>query len=109
LDALAAKIVDAVRPTAKQPMRKDALGFALLGGDTFWDQQGEADPSMRNALGALSKAMRAVFPFDASPIDRIARRVKQFHKADGHYLGTKYFRTALGNRVYEILKAEKIL
>ena len=106
IESLAQEIANAIRPTAKQPMRPEALRVALKGWDTFWDQKGEADPALRNALGALSKAMRPIFPYDASPIDRLATRTKKFDDKTGHYLGTVYRPTALGNRVREILEAE---
>lgn len=105
LDELAAKIAVAVRPNARQSMRQEALRAALGGWDTFWDQKGTPDPALRNAFGAISKAMRSVFPHDASPIDRIVVRRKRFDK-DGTYLGTSYQQTQLGLRVRDILKVE---
>jgi hypothetical protein len=105
LDELATKIATAIRPNARQSMRQEALRAALGGWDTFWDQEGTPDPALRNAFGAISKAMRAVFPHDASPIDRIVIRRKRFDK-DGAYLGTSYHQTQLGLRVRDILKAE---
>lgn len=105
LDALAGKVADAIRPNARQSMRQEALRAALGGWDTFWDQKGTPDPALRNAFGAISKAMRAVFPHDASPIDRIVVRRKRFEN-DGTYLGTSYVQTQLGLRVRDILKAE---
>lgn len=104
-EALAEQIAGAIRPTAKQPMRKEALYMALFGGETLHDQHGESDPSLRNALGALSKALRPIFKFDASPIDNIAQRKKYFGN-EGHYLGTKYQPTKLGVRVRDILRAQ---
>jgi hypothetical protein len=104
LEALAKKVADAIRPTAKQPMRIEAIRAALGGWDTFHDQEGEVDPALRNALGALSKAMKQVFPNDSSPIERIATR-KRFSDKGG-YLGTRYHATPLGVRVRKILEAD---
>ncbi len=108
LESTAQKIAKLIRPTARQPMRGEALKVALVGWDTFMDQKGEADPSLRNALGAVSKAMRPIFPYDSSPIDRLATRRKRFDDHGG-YLGTVYTPTKLGIRVKEILEAENAL
>lgn len=108
LESTALEIAKLIRPTARQPMRAEALQVVLGGWDTFWDQKGEPDPSLRNALGAVSKAMRPIFPFESSPIDRLATRRKHFGDHGG-YLGTIYTPTKLGKRVKEILEAEKAL
>lgn len=104
----AQKLAKLIRPTARQPMRSEALNAALFGFDTLHDQRGNDDPSLRNALGALSKAMRPMFPNDPSPIDRLATRRKYF-RDDGRYLGTIYTPTKLGVRVKEILEAMNAL
>lgn len=105
-EALAHKVADTVAPTGRQIMRKQALAAACLRYDSLMDQQGDPDPSMRNALGALSRALREIFPHDASPIDRLATRTKRFDE-NGTYLATVYTPTKLGRRVWEILKARK--
>lgn len=105
LKQLAKEVATLIAPKPSQAMRHDALRMALIGGDTFYDQEGEPDPAFRNALGALSKAMRPLFKLDSSPIDRIAVRKKHFDK-DGIYLGTRYHPTELGRAVREILSEQ---
>lgn len=109
VDALAEAIVERVQPTARQPMRREALRAALTGWDTFIDQNGAADPNLRNAFGALSKALKPLFPGEASPIDRLVVRRKRFNPKDGRYLGTVYEPTPLGLAVKAILKKLKAI
>ncbi|MNY58789.1 hypothetical protein D3C86_1951680 [compost metagenome] len=54
---------------------------------------------MRNGFGAISKALRPIFPQDASPIDRLARRIKHYEPGTRRYLGTRYQCTPLGKAV----------
>jgi hypothetical protein len=100
------KIVEAIKPQAHHAMRREALEAALGGYDSFLDQHGEADPSMRNALGSLSKALRPVFPHDASPLDRLVRRTKHYGPGGGGYLGTRYALRPLGLKVRDRLIAD---
>ena len=62
LAKLAQKVVDAVRPKPSQPLRREALQKLLSGHDTFSNQTGQADPALRNAMGAISKALKTVLP-----------------------------------------------
>lgn len=106
--ALAQQIADTIRPSGKQLMRKKALQMALLGWDTFQDQKGEGDPSLRNTMGALSKALRPFFPHDPSPIERISSRRKIFAN-EGNYLGTRYAPTTLGMCIRDILQRDGVI
>src|SRR5688572_28629917 len=56
-EALAQRIVEVLRPQANQPLRRDSLRALLGYHDTFWDQKGVADPSLRNGIAAISKAL----------------------------------------------------
>jgi len=105
---LVAAIADAVRPGPSHAMRRKALEAALGGYDSYWAGHGEADPAMRNALGWVSKALKAVFPNDASPISRLAQRRKHYaaKAMGGGYLGVRYETTALGVAVRDRLTAE---
>jgi hypothetical protein len=105
---LALVISDAIRPSGKQTMRLEALRMALNGWDTFSNQKGEGDPALRNAMGALSKALRPFFPNDKSPIKRISSRTKRFDE-DGNYLGTRYSPTSLGIQIRDILKNDGVM
>jgi len=98
-DTLAADIAELIAPHDNQPMRREALESALGGHDSFWDGKGLADPSLRNGFVAVSKALRPLFPHDASPIDRLARRVKHYEPGTRRYLGTRYQITPLGKAV----------
>ena len=105
-EELAQAIAKAVRPRANQSMRAETLRLVLRGGDTFFDQKGEPDPALRNATGALSKALRKFSMWD-SPLDLICERIREvFPKgpAKGQYQGTRYVPTRLGKRVREILE-----
>ncbi|MBX5249976.1 hypothetical protein HJC03_06115 [Rhizobium sp. NLR4b] len=104
LEELARKVALAVRPTATKPMRREALQKLARGHDTFCDQSGEADPALRNAMGAISKDLRSVFSHE-KPIQRLAISRKT-RMADGSYKGTVYDVTPLGARVFELLKSE---
>lgn len=110
-EAKAQAIAQAIRPRSSQPLRQEALRAVLGGHDTYWDQQGAADPTLRNAVGALSKALRP-FSFLPSPLDLLCTRQKHFATQEpgkGSYLGTRYVRTLLGTRVRDILKAAKAI
>lgn len=105
-EELAQRIAKAIAPRANQPMRAETLRLVLTGGDTFWDQKGESDPALRNATGALSKALRRFSMWD-SPLDLICTRVREVipnGPFKGKYQGTRYVPTSLGKRVHEILK-----
>ncbi|MBY5798973.1 hypothetical protein [Rhizobium leguminosarum] len=104
---LAPQVVDAVRPQPTQPLRKEALLKLLNGHDTFSDQGGEPDPALRNAMGAISKALRSVFAHDHA-MRRLAIPKKTYFP-DGTYRGTVYVVTPLGARVRDLLKAEKAI
>ncbi|MBC2666052.1 hypothetical protein H7F51_11040 [Novosphingobium flavum] len=111
-EELAVQVADAIQPTGNQPMRRTALQACLGGHDTFLDQMGDPDPSLRNAMGALSKALRP-FSVLASPLDLICTRIKEYfaegQPGAGGYRGTRYVPTKLGRRVYAILKARGVL
>lgn len=107
LRQLAQSVVAAVRPRPSQPLRKEALRKLLGGHDTFSDQRAEPDPALRNAMGAISKALKSVF-FHDQAVHRLAVPRKT-HFADGSYRGTVYDLTPLGELVRELLKAEKAI
>jgi hypothetical protein len=107
LTELAKTVVAAVRPKPTQPLRKEALRKLLSGHDTFSDQQGEPDPALRNAMGAISKALKSVF-FHDQAVHRLAVP-KKTHFPDGKYRGTVYVVTPLGAIVRDLLKAEKAI
>ncbi len=107
LTQLAQSVVAAVRPKPTQPLRKEALRKLLGGHDTFSDQRGEPDPALRNAMGAISKALKSVF-FHDQAVHRLAVP-KKTHFPDGTYRGTVYVVTPLGALVRDLLKAEKAI
>jgi hypothetical protein len=107
LKELAKTVVAAVRPKPTQPLRKEALQKLLRGHDTFFDQQGEPDPALRNAMGAISKALKSVF-FHDQAVQRLAVP-KKTHFSDGKYRGTVYVVTPLGALVRDLLRAEKAI
>ena len=107
LAKLAQKVVDAVRPKPRQPLRREALQKLLSGHDTFSNQTGQADPALRNAMGAISKALKTVFAHDQA-VRRLAIP-KKTHFPDGAYRGTVYILTPLGARVRDLLKAENAI
>jgi hypothetical protein len=61
-EARARAIAKRIRPRPNQVMRQETLEFVLGGGNTWFDQRGEPDPALRNATGALSKALRPFAP-----------------------------------------------
>lgn len=102
----AQRVAKTVAPRANQPMRAETLRLVLGGGDTFWDQKGEPDPALRNATGALSKALRRFSMWD-SPLDLICTRAREVvpnGPYKGKYQGTRYIPTTLGKRVRQILE-----
>jgi hypothetical protein len=107
LTELAKAVVAAVRPKPTQPLRKEALQKLLSGHDTFSDQGGQPDPTLRNAMGAISKALKSVF-VHSHAVRRLAVPKKK-HFADGTYRGTVYDLTPLGELVRDLLKAEKAI
>lgn len=105
-EELAQRIAKAIMPRANQPMRAETLKLVLTGGNTFWEQKGESDPALRNATGALSKALRRFSTWD-SPLDLICTRVREVvpnGAYKGKYQGTRYVPTKLGKRVRQILE-----
>jgi hypothetical protein len=105
-------IAKTIQPRPGQTMRRDALITVLRGSETFWDQSAEPDPALRNATGALSKALRKFAPFAESPLEILCdRRREVFSKGPmkGQYKGTRYVLTRLGNRVKEILIEKAII
>lgn len=111
LDALAHKIADAIRPTGNQAMRSEALRATLIGHDTFHDQAATPDPALRNAVVALSRALRPFSIFD-SPLDLICSRHKDYFAdgpCKGRYRGIRYVPTELGQRVRTVLKSSGAL
>lgn len=110
-EKLAQEIAKTIRPRASQTVRLEVLRLVLFGGDTFYDQKGEADPALRNATGALSKALRKFSIWD-SPLDLLCERRRETVPSGpykGRYQGTRYIPTRLGKRVREILQEQKIL
>ena len=61
LEELAKRAVAVLRPKPTQPMRREALQKLAQGHDTFFHQGGEPDAALRNAMAAISKALRGVF------------------------------------------------
>lgn len=102
-------IAKSIRPRPGQIMRRETLNTVLSGGDTFWDQDGKPDPALRNATGALSKALRKFAPFAESPLEILCERRREVFPSGsnkGEYKGTRYTVTRLGARVREILAAQ---
>lgn len=111
-EARAVAIAEAITPRPNQAMRLETLKLILNGGDTWFDQQGEPDPALRNATGALSKALRRFAPYEESPLDILCERRREMVPAGpykGRYQGTRYVPTRLGKRVREILRERGIL
>lgn len=111
-EARAQSIAKAIKPRPNQTMRLETLEFVLNGGDTWRDQKGESDPALRNATGALSKALRRFAPYSESPLEILCdRRRETIAKGPfkGRYQGTRYVPTMLGKRVREILQEWGIL
>jgi hypothetical protein len=111
-EARALAIAKAIKPRPNQRMRQETLEFVLGGGDTRIDQQGEPDPALRNATGALSKALRRFAPWDESPLEILCERRRETVPSGpykGRYQGTRYIPTRLGKRVREILQEWGIL
>ncbi|TMJ20177.1 MAG: hypothetical protein E6G92_10615 [Alphaproteobacteria bacterium] len=95
-----------IRPRSNQPMRLETLEFVLNGGNTWFDQNGESDPALRNATGALSKALRKFAPWQESPLEILCDRQRVMVSNGpfkGRYQGTRYSPTPLGRRVRDIL------
>lgn len=107
-EKLAVQCADAVMPSPKAEFRRDALKLIFCSMGTCSFQEGESDPTLRNATGALSKSLRSVFPFYASPIDQLVIRKKTYFE-NGVYEGTEYYPTQLGKRVREILKERGVI
>jgi hypothetical protein len=106
-EELAAAVAAAIEPKARQPMRTRALKLVLLGKNTFPKDGPTGDASMRNALSALSKALKPLFPEDRSALDRIAVRKRKFSslvKFGTFYSGLDYEPTPLGLRVRDLLR-----
>lgn len=107
LQQLAHKIALAIAPRPEQLARREALRLVLEGGDTFSSQEGEADPALRNATGAISKSLRRFDPFAASPLDLLCERRREVFSrgpSKGSYKGMRYIPTALGTRVLQKLR-----
>jgi hypothetical protein len=107
LQQLAHKIALAIAPRPEQQARRAALRLVLEGGNTFASQEGEADPALRNATGAISKSLRRFDPYAASPLDLLCERRREVFSrgpAKGNYRGMRYIPTALGQRVLRKLK-----
>jgi hypothetical protein len=105
-------IAKAIRPRENQPMRRETLKFVLSGGDTWHGQQGEPDPALRNATGALSKALRRFAPWTDSPLEILCDRRRETFPSGpdkGRYQGTRYVPTPLGKRVHQILEEWGVL
>ena len=99
---LAQAIAEKIKPSAKQPMRKEVLKNVLWHWDSFLSTGGEGDTSMRGAIGSLSKSLKSLAPLMTHPVELICTRERQF-EANGQYRGTVYEPTRLGLRVREIL------
>jgi hypothetical protein len=111
-EARAQQIAMAIRPRPNQPMRREILEFVLSGSDTWSDQGGEPEPALRNATGALSKALRPFAPWDESPLEILCDRHRETVPSGpykGRYQGTRYIPTPLGRRVREILQEWGVL
>ena len=107
LQQRAHKIALAIAPRPDQHARRDALRLVLEGGNTFTSQEGEADPALRNATGAISKSLRKFDPYAQSPLDLLCerRRIVFARGPDkGTYKGMQYVPTALGRRVLQKLR-----
>jgi hypothetical protein len=100
-------IAAAIKPRPNQKMRAEALRYVFNESNTYWAQQGDPDPALRNATGALSKALRRFAPYHESPLDIVCERRREvFDKGPmkGTYQGVQYVLTKLGKRVRDILK-----
>ena len=101
-----------IKPRANQPMRLETLELVLSGGDTWFDQNFEPDSALRNATGALSKALRKFAPWDESPLEILCDRQRVMVPEGpfrGRYQGTRYLLTPLGKRVRDILVESGVL
>lgn|GEM_PF-6388050 len=111
-EARALAIAKAIKPRPNQAMRQETLEFVLGGGNTWLDQQGEPDPALRNATGALSKALRPFAPWEESPLDILCERRRETVPSGpykGRYQGTRYVPTPLGKRVRQLLQEWGVL
>jgi hypothetical protein len=111
-EARALAIAEAIKPRANQRMRLEALEIVLNGRDTWFDQSGEPDLALRNATGALSKALRRFAPWTDSPLEILCERRRMMvpdGPQKGRYQGTRYIPTRLGHRVREILRERGIM
>lgn len=107
LQQLSHKIAMAIAPRPDQHARRDALRLILGGGDTFSSQEGEADPALRNATGAISKSLRRFAPYTDSPLELLCERRREVFargRDKGVYKGIRYIPNALGRRVFQKLK-----
>lgn len=104
---LVLEVVAAIRPKGNQTMRVEVLRAIFGGHDTFLDQGGKPDPALRNGVGALSKALKAVFNH-GQPLRRLVVPKKNYFPG-GAYKGTTYQLTALGEQVRDRLKVEGVL
>jgi hypothetical protein len=105
-------ITSRIRPRAHQPTRLMALQHIFADGDSWIDADADANPALRNATGAVSKALRRFAPYAESPLDIICTRHREVFRTGaqkGQYKGTRYSLTRLGQRVRAILMAEGVL
>lgn len=80
----------------------------LLHGDDSWSMsRGDSKFSIRPETIALSRRLKPIFPYLASPIDALVVRQREYF-AEGGYKGIRYIPTPLGAAVREALKAENI-
>lgn len=104
LETLARRVVELVRPVPDSDLQRETLRKVLSRHDTFFDQHGEADPALRNAVGHLSRKLKKLFQYE-KPVSAIAVPRKTFFP-NGDYMGTTYDVTPLGERVRAILLKE---
>lgn len=111
-EARALAIAKAIKPRPNQAMRLETLEFVLNGHDTWFAQNGDPDPALRNGTGALSKALRPFDRWAESPLEILCERRRETVATGpykGRYQGTRYVPTRLGVRVREILQEWGIL
>ena len=105
-------IANAIKPRPNQPMRLETLEFVLNSGDTWSHPMDTPDQALRNATGALSKALRRFAPFEESPLEILCERRREVVPSGpykGRYQSTHYIPTKLGKRVREILEEKGVL
>lgn len=102
---LASDIATKMRSRLDDSEYTSVLRGILFGSDTMTMTRGETDNFYRGKVAGLSKLLRSLFPNDASPLERLAAKKKEYDVA-GTYLTTRYIPTHLGVLVRGLLATE---